>query len=411
MRALLILLLPVLLFGCVEFKTASLFEFPADKKEPANINGFYSLDILQQKSSSDAWYSPEKECIEFKASTTDKYSGTSAVHVKWDKQKGACDWIGMGMGWDGWASKDLVKIMDIAAIQFKVLSKEDSIKSLPLAIGFEDYGETEAWVGVLSKYISYKNGEKWATVQIPIADFDWMQFEADPSNIKQLKLQFEASGDFIFDAFKVVEIERSSNRTYSSVYTEQASILVDGDPQEVIWENIPSLNIGNNLIKILSTDKSVFISGTIQDESLMKSKGQNSYKDSDAIEVILSTNSDAYHRRKNPLYSDQHLIFTVNKDPIVWDVRKKRMAEKIVYKTMKQTEESYSFEAEIPLEYLEVTSLLTDANYNLQVVINNLDEEMHSSQQIWNGASAQYATDPSTWGQIIFSKSKIGISQ
>jgi len=411
MRISLIILVSLLLSGCVKFKTARLFDLPPDKKEPANIDGFYALDILHDKESAVAWYSPETHCIEFKATTEDKYSGPNAIHAKWDKQKGGCDWIGMGVGWNGWASKNLSGIMDKAAVQFKVLSKGDKIKALPLAIAFEDYGESEAWVGVFSKYISYKNNENWATVQIPIADFDWMQFEADPSNVKQLKLQFEASGDYIFDEFKVVEIESSRNRVYNTLYTDKAAITVDGKQNEAIWKDVPTLSVGNSVVQIVSTDKSLLISGRIWDQTPMLTKGNIKDRNSDGVELIFSTNPKAYNRRKNPLYSDQHFIFGVQKDPKVWDVRKNKLAEQVIYKIDTKSKDSYSFEAKIPLKYLEVNSLASDVNYDLQIVVNNLDKDSKIIRQIWNGSSSNYSTDPSTWGQIKYSKSKIGIPQ
>ncbi len=87
-------------------------------------------------------------------------------------------------GWDGWAPKDLSMIMNKAAIQFKVYSTGGKIAGLPLAAAMEDYAGKAAWIGFAGKYISYKNDETWATVTLPIGDFDWDMFDADPSNVK-----------------------------------------------------------------------------------------------------------------------------------------------------------------------------------------------------------------------------------
>ncbi|MFT5725873.1 MAG: hypothetical protein ACI9JN_003003, partial [Bacteroidia bacterium] len=145
----------LLISACVTMKPVSLFDESSLTPEPPHIENFYALSILKDQLSSEVWFTPDVKCIQVKNSTKTLYSGKSAIHLKWDKQEGGCDWIGMGIGWDGWAPKDLSMIMNKAAIQIKAYSKGGKIKSLPLAASMEDYGGKQAWIGFSPKYITY----------------------------------------------------------------------------------------------------------------------------------------------------------------------------------------------------------------------------------------------------------------
>ncbi|MDG1849607.1 MAG: hypothetical protein P8I82_03860, partial [Flavobacteriales bacterium] len=206
-----ILVLVTFLVSCVEMKNQAIFDAPADQEVPVGIKNFYALNIFEGKLNGEHWFSvpPEiesKECLDI----TSTYFITSeldedgeaivepAMRWTWDKQAGDCDWMGMGLGWDGWSGKDLSQITDKAAIQLKVRSVKGDLKSLPLAACLEDYGDNQLWIGFHPQVI--ENGiikeDEWSNVTLPLAEFEWdIAQDIDMSNIKQMIVQFEAAGD------------------------------------------------------------------------------------------------------------------------------------------------------------------------------------------------------------------------
>ena len=67
-----------------------------------------------------------------------KRTPKNSIHLKTDKNP-ACEWIGMGIGWDGWQGKDMSGIMEKSAIELMVRVKKGSITRLPIVFILEDY--------------------------------------------------------------------------------------------------------------------------------------------------------------------------------------------------------------------------------------------------------------------------------
>lgn len=199
-----LLLTVVQLTGC-SVQQVGLWENANPQVKPPHIENVYALNIFDDQLNGEVWASTTtKSCLALENSKTVSYDQEGALSVSWNKQAAGCDWLGVGFGWDGWSSKDLSQIMDIAAIELKVFNPEGRISSLPMAAALEDYSGLQSWIGLSPKFIHYHADEKWATVRLPLKDFGWQQFDADPSNIKQFVLQFEAQGALFFDEIRLV---------------------------------------------------------------------------------------------------------------------------------------------------------------------------------------------------------------
>ncbi|MBO6517443.1 MAG: hypothetical protein JJ975_12930 [Bacteroidia bacterium] len=404
MRSAICILTLALLTSCNMLKTNALFDAPASKPEPPHISNFYGLNILTDNITSEVWFTENPKCITVQNSSEVRFSGKGAIHLKWDKQEGGCDWIGLGVGWDGWSSKDLSPILDKAAIQIKAHSKTGKVTSLPLAASLEDYSGLQAWIGMAPKYIKHDDNEDWATVTLPLSDFGWDQFEADASNIKQLIIQFEASGDVYFDEIKVVPYEGLVAKRYTSAYVSNDIITIDGVPSESVWKTTTPVVINESQIQLLSDSKYLYISGTIEDNTpLLNNKRDGEVWNGDGLEIALSTNRDANPKRTSFLYSDQHFALGLSTDPMIWDMRKKRQIQNADIKTTKVSDNRYSFEARIPFSYLEVNGFDNGETYDLEVAINKGNGKERITQERWNNeANGDFYKNPSLWGKLVF---------
>ncbi|MFY7945456.1 MAG: hypothetical protein ACOVQJ_00525 [Bacteroidia bacterium] len=192
--------------SCVSVAPKALWDKGNGQAEPAHVGNFYATTILKEDLNSDVWYTPNSKCISIRSEDSLKNSGEKSIFIRWDKQGGGCDWVGMGIGWDAWSSKDLSSIKDSACLQFRIYSTAGKISSLPLAAGLEDYYGNQAWTGLGADKVHYVGEEKWAYVRIPLSEFNWKENNADPSAIKQFVIQFEVAGELYFDDFEIVAL-------------------------------------------------------------------------------------------------------------------------------------------------------------------------------------------------------------
>jgi hypothetical protein len=387
--------------SCVTMKPVALFDEVSKTPEPPHIENFYALSVLQEKLNSEVWFTPDPKCI--KVTNAEKhYSGENSIHLKWDKQEGGCDWIGMGIGWDGWASKDLSMIMNKAAIQFKAYSEGGKkITSLPLAAAMEDYGGKQAWIGFAPKYISYQPGEEWATVTLPISEFGWEQFGADETNIKQMIIQFEAAGEVYFDEMKVVPFKGTLNKQYKSQMVTNPAFVLDGTPNEILWSD--KIDLEGQSISVVGSSDYLYVSGSIVDKTpLLNTQTGDDVWNGDGLEIALSSNSDANPKRKQILLSDQHVCIKLGMETMVWDYQANIIVKNAEVVTAK-TPTGYTFEAKIPYSHFKSGQLKSNTVYDFEVAINDGDGNKRIHQSRWNSAGIEgFHKNPSLWGNVTF---------
>ena len=400
-RTIISILVITLCSACVSMKQNVLFDEPSSSPEPPHIENFYALSVLKDKLNSEVWFTPDVKCIQVSNSDETKYAGNSAIHLKWDKQEGGCDWIGMGIGWDGWAPKDLSMIMNKSAIQFKAFSKGGKIKSLPLAAALEDYGGKQAWIGFAANYINYQDGENWATITLPIGDFGWEEFGADETNIKQMIIQFEAAGDVYFDEIQVVPFKGTLNKQHVALFAENLDVEIDGQISESIWSE--SLHIEEHKITVIGSPDYIYVSGEIHDDTpLLNNKVGDEVWNGDGVELAFSTNPQANPKRKQFLLTDQHICIILGDKPEVWDYQGNATIadSEIAYK---KTDFGYTFEAKIPFSHFEMGELKPLVNYHAEFAINDGNGDKRTRQTKWNSAGIEgFHKNPSLWGNIIY---------
>jgi hypothetical protein len=196
----------LLLAGCKMTQTKGLYELESSDRVP-NILGFTQLSIFKDDLSDEIWYTKNPTCVNVKLTRTSSFEGNGALVIQWNKQAGNCPWLGLGMGWDGWAAKDLSQIYHSAALSFRVMTNQKPMSQLPWAVGFEDFGGSQKWTGATADVIvNGPIGGQWTQVKIPLTKFGMENGDFDIYSIKQLMFQFESNGEVMMDQVEIVSL-------------------------------------------------------------------------------------------------------------------------------------------------------------------------------------------------------------
>jgi len=238
-----IFILFLLIFSsCKNLDFINLYDIEVKKTE--GINGFTSTEIFSKGGSDEVWGMKDEECNPFSFSSYDasidytkidkkttneedvnfekvnqvidlptvrvkdrRRITKNSIHIKTDYNSN-CEWIGMGIGWDGWQGKDLSNVMQNSAIQFMARVDGDPIFSLPIVFILEDYSENQCYA--TASYLGISGGsitQKWTKVTVPLPTFSYNINKLDLTNIKQLLLQCYDVTDVYLDEIKIVPHE------------------------------------------------------------------------------------------------------------------------------------------------------------------------------------------------------------
>ncbi len=193
--------------SCVSFKTASLYDgvVPMHKPPlPDNIN-LAVEPVIFYDDVTDVWGLEEEICKVAEATSETVFRGERAIRMEWDRNTPGCKWAGIGIGWDGYAGKDLSVIMDAAAISFYVRTVSGRMFSLPFVLTLEDYSGGMGFCYTANKYFERTAiDEEWQQVIVPLADFDLETENLDPSNIKQLQIELQQGGAVFIDHIELI---------------------------------------------------------------------------------------------------------------------------------------------------------------------------------------------------------------
>jgi len=241
-------------------KEVSLYEHEIEQTE--GINGFTSIEIFSKGGTDEVWGNKDEECNPFSFSSLDasidytfvsqsseKLEDTIKVDIKYDlpvvkvkDKKGieknslhiktdkppTCEWIGMGIGWDGWQGKDLSAIISNAAIEFMARVDGDPIYNIPIVFILEDYSANQCFA--TAGYLGIEGGKvtkKWTRVIVPLPTFSYQTNNIDLTNIKQLLLQCYDKVDIYIDDIKIIPHEHNYKKISSSLSVKETSLPIN----------------------------------------------------------------------------------------------------------------------------------------------------------------------------------------
>jgi len=189
----------------------------------------------------------------------------NSIHLKTDKNP-ACEWIGMGIGWDGWQGKDMSSIMGGAAIEFVARVESDHITSLPVVFILEDYSENQCYA--TANYLGIDGGKitrSWTRVVVPLQSFSYVKNKIDLTNVKQLLLQCYDATDVFIDNMKIVKYDHNYARLDDTltVYDSIGPVNIYSNDLSGAWgvdikqcSSFSTKTVNNNSYISVNTDSS-----------------------------------------------------------------------------------------------------------------------------------------------------------
>lgn len=384
------------------FKELSLYDV-ADSTDEPNIDGFYALNLFNDKLSDEIWFTKNKSCITANTDNIASFAGKSALKIKWDKMSGECNWIGMGFGWNNWLGKDLSSIIGKAAIQFYVKTNGDTLSSLPLAIALEDYSGTQAYTGFSKTFIQAgKLTGSWSKVIIPLTAFPITQTDLDISNIKQFIIQFEASGDLIIDEMTIIPFT-GNLKPKISIQKPNKPIIIDGNINGEEWDKAClTINEKNNIF-IQYDSANIYIAAQIIDAHALMNKFEDADMwNGDAIEFSIGTSADADLSRTRYLLSDYQIGIKCVEKAYVWNWKNKTKISNAEVKVLKNIT-GYSLEAKIPISSFNGFKPELGKAYGFEIAIDDGDQSgKRINQYRWASSHMEgFNLNPSLWGLIL----------
>jgi hypothetical protein len=394
-----IVVLILMQMGCVSLKENALF---IETENPNDTVFYISSEIYSDYVTSEGWVTESKRCITARTTSAAAFEGELGIDLTWDKTSEGCPWLGFGFGWDNWTGKDLSEILNIAAIQFHVRMVEGERPNLPWAVGLEDFTGAQAWLGITSNAIkAEKITTEWTRVELPLSEFNWDEFDADASNIKQIIFNTEADGRIYIDEIKIVPYSGGYRKRAYVHQLEANAFVVDGKTDDAIWQS-ESIGFGSNEVHLGLYENYMCIALKVKDSNPMKNSfsGKEIYN-GDAFEIAFSTNPELNTRRKMYMSSDQHIGFAISEEGIKsWDWQEQKELKTQIFKAV-QTEDGYVFEAKINLEDLDAGNFVHGMLYGLELAVDHGDETGRITQERWNELSnAGFNENPSLWGEM-----------
>ena len=384
------------LFSCAT-KSVSIYDTAKSDSIP-HIKNVYAVNIFSDYVTSELWQTENNACLQVQNKFDSSMIGAGGLYLKWNKTSGGCDWVGMGIGWDGWNGKNLSEIYNEAAIQFMVRSPKGTQPGLPWAMAFEDFGGGQAWAGVFSNFIEGgKITEQWTKVQIPLTAFDFNQFDADKSGIKQLIIQFESEGEIYLDELKIVPTQTIASKSIDVPFVNSLPTM-DGIKESFFTGE--GFQLENGTVWVAVNDKNVLLFADVQDATpLQNNQNGKDIWNGDALEIAFSTNSNAGTNRKAFLLSDQHFGIRATSTPVLWNWRSGTNAKGTVI--TKTTKTGYVIEAVIPMEQFIAAPFVAGNNYQIEIAIDAGTTKGRDKQYRWNNPYNEgFHTSPQLWGQM-----------
>lgn len=389
MRITLICQLATTLFfmGCVHFKSARLYSTEQDMIAN-NVKGLNAAAIYDGRYCGEIWFTKNTACIQVQQHTA---NNREQLSIRWNKPGGGCDWVGMGIGWNGWSGKDFSQCLDSAALSFSVKSNLGVMKNLPWAVGFEDFNGGQAWTGFNNAMI--QGGmidDHWTQVLVPLYTFPFVSRGVDVSAIKQIIFQFETSGEVLMDHIEIIPYHTPRNKTYNLLREHNCSI-------------------DNSTLSLRYDNDSLRIHARIQDATpLQQNKTGKDIWNGDALEIAFSTDATLAATRPFLYGSDRHIGIALSNKPEIWDWSRNQKLTSHIQVTPNTG--MVEIRASISWKDLEAQPWTT-GTYSFEWAIDEAGNGKNRiSQKRWNSFLREgFHENPGLWGKIIIENIQVEI--
>lgn len=211
----------------------------------------------------DVWGMEKTDCKNFLRVDTISFSGKSCLSLTWNRT-GSCPWIGFGIGWNGYAAKDLSEVMEKGSIDFYIRAIKGKQFIPTLIFLLEDYAGVQTAALLKAKHLTkYPIDEEWQKVSIPLNSFlQAAKPLSDFSNIKSLNVECQGEGAFLIDKIEIggASANAVSASKFGKAITQNFPAYIFKDDLPYAWGlgNYPGKLIELNSTKTYQGNKSIY---------------------------------------------------------------------------------------------------------------------------------------------------------
>ena len=229
----------LVMIGCgIEMETLSLNELPEENTASESFNAFeyFRAPTVFENDPTDVWGMEKDPHKDFKIVNLDEMH-KNVLELKWNRTS---EWVGFGIGWNKWLAKDLSDITEEGGFIFDVRAIENQTGIPTLIFLIEDYsGVMSAGVVGSESLERYPINEEWQTFKLPLSSFDLKSSGIDLTNIKQLLVEFQGSGQLYIDNIRVLPCEPYRHEWKeefpSSEFTVDESVNIFDGNFDQVW--------------------------------------------------------------------------------------------------------------------------------------------------------------------------------
>ena len=195
--------------SCGSMREVSIYE---PSKSISAFEQFPYKTLFTNSEENGLWGVKNNTCKEVSFETTNNYIGKDHLHIKWNSS--LCNYIGLGLKWGNYKGKNLLPIIESAAIELRVRIDSGALSNVPIFFILVDYGGNQCRAKI--NYLDLQEGKidtEWRRVRIPLQAFNYEKRGVNMSNIKELRLEFQRKGDLHIDNIVIVPHEHNYKKT------------------------------------------------------------------------------------------------------------------------------------------------------------------------------------------------------
>ena len=180
-----------------------------------HLNSFLIKLFFTSSYEDGLWGMKNNPCKEVSFKSNNNYVGKDHLYIKWDGSK--CNYIGIGFKWGDYKVKNLLPILESAAIEVHVRIDSGTISNVPMFFILVDYGGNQCRANI--NYLDLEGGKidaKWRRIRVPLQAFNFEKRNVNMGNIKELRLEFQRKGNLHIDNIVIVPHEHKYKKTKDS---------------------------------------------------------------------------------------------------------------------------------------------------------------------------------------------------
>ena len=242
----------------VQMQTQNLVDEWGNTYDQEQQQVFTDKEVFSNQTA-DVWGLEKTDCKHFSRIDTLAYKGKSSIKLQWNKT-GSCAWLGFGIGWNGYAAKDLTPVMQNGKITFFIRAIKGTQFVPTLIFLLEDYSGIQTATLFKAKYLErYPIDEAWQKVSIPLSGFlEAAGPKSDFSNIKSLNVECQGEGAILIDEIYIEEgskLNGGVSKKFGQTITQTFPALIFEDDMQYAW------GLGNYSGRKIQIDSQVYLMG------------------------------------------------------------------------------------------------------------------------------------------------------